>query len=49
MNGTSVGAPGGAGAFAADITPLLEARNEVVIDAASGEELGAVRLEVRKA
>jgi hypothetical protein len=47
VNGTLLGAPGAAGPFAADLTPLLQPRNEVVFAVASGELLGAVSLEVR--
>lgn len=47
VNGASVGASEAAGPFAADITSLLQLRNEIVIVVASGAPLGAVALEVR--
>jgi hypothetical protein len=47
LNGTRLAAPAGAGPFAADITPLLRPRNEVVFIVSSDAPLGAVVLEVR--
>jgi hypothetical protein len=49
VNGTLLGALLAAGAFAADLTPLLATRNEVVFSVASEAPLGAVALEVRRA
>ena len=47
VNDTLVGSPGAAGPFAADITALLGARNEIVFAVSSGASIGAVALEVR--
>jgi hypothetical protein len=47
VNGTVIGSPDAGGPFAADITHLLQPRNEVVFAVASAEPLGAVALEVR--
>ena len=49
VNGTLVASPDAPGPFAADITPLLLPRNEVVFAVASDGPLGAVALEVRPA
>ena len=49
VNGTLVAAPDAPGPVAADITPLLLPRNEVVFTVASDGTLGAVALEVRPA
>ena len=46
VNGTVV-APDANGPFAADITALLQPRNEIVIAGAADAPLGAVALEVR--
>jgi hypothetical protein len=40
--------PAGAGSFAADVTPHLRPRNELVIDAPAGAPVGEVGLEVRR-
>jgi hypothetical protein len=47
VNGTAVGTPDAPGPFAADITSLLQPRNEVVLAVASNGPLGPVALEVR--
>jgi hypothetical protein len=47
VNGTIIGAADAPGAFTADITSLLQARNEVVFALASDLPLGAIVLEVR--
>jgi hypothetical protein len=47
VNGQPVGTATAAGPFAADITPLLAPRNELVIATASADELGPVGLEIR--
>lgn len=49
VNGTALGAAGSPGPFAADITPLLRPRNEVVFALASDSAPGAISLEVRPA
>ena len=49
VNGTAVGVPAVPGPFAADITSLLQLRNEVVFMVASNDPLGPVALEVRPA
>ena len=49
VNGTPLPATDAPGPFAADITPLLLPRNEVLIVVSSNEPLGAVWLEVRPA
>jgi hypothetical protein len=49
VNGTAVGALDAPGPFAADITPLLQPRNEVVFALASDSLPGATILEVRSA
>lgn len=49
VNGTAVGAADAPGPFAADITPLLRPRNEVVYALASDSAPGATSLEVRPA
>jgi beta-galactosidase/beta-glucuronidase len=49
VNGERVGtAEGGNRPFAADITHLLNPRNEVVFDTRSAEPLGEVALEIRQ-
>ena len=47
VNGERIGAMQPAEPFAADITPLMKTRNEVVFDAASDAPLGAVALVIR--
>jgi hypothetical protein len=47
VNGTLLGNPDASGPFAADITSLVQLRNEVVFAVAGSEPLGSVRLEVR--
>ena len=47
VNGTTVGAPGADGPFAADVTAHLQPRNEVVFAVASAGPLGGVALEIR--
>jgi hypothetical protein len=47
VNGATVGAADAPGAFAADITPLLQSRNEVVFVVTSKLPLGASALEIR--
>jgi hypothetical protein len=49
VNGTGIGVTDAPGPFAADITSILQPRNEVIVAVASGEPLGSVRLEVRSA
>ena len=49
VNGALVGAADAPGPFAADVTPLLDPRNEVTFVVASSAPLGAVALEVRPA
>ena len=49
VNGTLVASPDAPGPLAADITPFLLPRNEVVFAVASDGPLGAVALEVRPA
>jgi hypothetical protein len=49
VNGTAVGGAESAGPLAADITHLLQPRNEVVFALASDFPLGAITLEVRSA
>jgi hypothetical protein len=50
VNGVRVGElPAGAAAFAADITPLLRPRNELVVALPPGTAVGDVALEVRAA
>lgn len=47
INGTLLASPNTPGPFAADITSLLLARNEVVFVIASDAPLGSVSLEIR--
>ena len=48
VNGEAVGSVGEAGGpFTADVTALLNSRNEVVIDTVSAGPLGEVALEIR--
>ncbi|QJW96019.1 hypothetical protein [Frigoriglobus tundricola] len=47
VNGTRVGGADAPGPFAADITALLDPRNEVAFVVVSSAPLGAVALEVR--
>jgi hypothetical protein len=49
VNGEPVGSVAGAGPFAADVTPLLKPRNEVVIETASADPPADVALEIRAA
>ena len=49
LNGTLLGSPLVPGPFAADITSLLQPRNEVVFALASDAALGDVKLEIRTA
>jgi hypothetical protein len=49
VNGAAVGSVAAPGPFAADITPLLRPRNEVIFTLASDSAPGATALEVRSA
>lgn len=49
VNATVVGTPDTAGPFAADVTSLLQPRNEVVFAVTADGPLGPVALEVRRA
>lgn len=47
VNGETVGTTASAGPFAADVTPLLQPRNELVFEVEAADPLGAVALEIR--
>lgn len=47
VNGVPVGTTAAAGPFAADVTPLLRPRNELVLDVDSADPIGEVALEIR--
>ncbi|MFM8271278.1 MAG: hypothetical protein ACKODX_02990 [Gemmata sp.] len=49
VNAAGVGTLDAPGPFAADVTPLLRPRNEVLISVASDQPLGPVSLEIRPA
>src|SRR4051794_19849261 len=46
VNGVPLATTAAAGPFAADVTPLLRPRNELVLDVDSAEPLGEVALEI---